>query len=148
MKLSLYRLSDGPSNVADAGSVSVSSAVGGAIGGGSGSGSSLTPAETASDSESDVNDCDDDDDAFLGCHDDVAVAVSLSPGNKSPTQSVRSLLSRPRSTPMRRATISGSSPSLSRPYINISEVGGKWQRGKIRTLQINQLFSCLKNLGQ
>jgi hypothetical protein len=48
-------------------------------------------------------------------------AIGLSP-SKSPTQSVRSLLSRPRSTPQRRATISGSSPSLCRPYINISEV--------------------------
>ena len=48
-------------------------------------------------------------------------AIGLSP-SKSPTQSVRSLLNRPRSTPQRRATISGSSPSLCRPYINISEV--------------------------
>ena len=48
-------------------------------------------------------------------------AIGLSP-SKSPTQSVRSLLSRPRTTPQRRATISGSSPSLCRPYINISEV--------------------------
>ena len=48
-------------------------------------------------------------------------AIGLSP-SKSPTQSVRSLLTRPRSTPQRRATISGSSPSLCRPYINISEV--------------------------
>ena len=48
-------------------------------------------------------------------------AIGLSP-SKSPTQSVRSLLNRPRSTPQRRATISGSSPSLCRPYINITEV--------------------------
>ena len=52
-------------------------------------------------------------------------AIGLSP-SKSPTQSVRSLLSRPRSTPQRRATISGSSPSLCRPYINISEVGKQY----------------------
>ena len=48
-------------------------------------------------------------------------ASGMSP-NKSPTQSVNSLLGRPRFAPQRRATISGSSPSLSRPYINISEV--------------------------
>ena len=103
---------------------------GGGMPSGSGSTLSVVPAAAApaivpSDSDSDVNDCDDDDEAFLACDDDVtaSIAADLShPGNKSPTQSVRSLLSRPRSTPMRRATISGSSPSLSRPYINISEV--------------------------
>ena len=53
-------------------------------------------------------------------------AIGLSP-SKSPTQSVRSLLSRPRTTPQRRATISGSSPSLCRPYINISEVASVYE---------------------
>ena len=53
-------------------------------------------------------------------------AIGLSP-SKSPTQSVRSLLSRPRTTPQRRATISGSSPSLCRPYINISEVASVYK---------------------
>ncbi len=45
---------------------------------------------------------------------------------KSPTQSIRSALSRPRSAPLRRATISGTSSSSQYPaYINVSEVSIK-----------------------
>jgi len=43
-------------------------------------------------------------------------------GAASPTQSIRSVLSRPRSAPQRRATISGASPTHFRPYINVSEI--------------------------
>ena len=131
-----YRSIEISSNASTSGTATSSAGGVGAMGGGgipscSGSTLSVVPAATVasaivpSDSDSDVNDCDDDDEAFLACDDDLtaSLAAGLShPGNKSPTQSVRSLLSRPRSTPMRRATISGSSPSLSRPYINISEV--------------------------
>ena len=95
--------------------------------------------EKQSDSDS-IDEDDDPDDTFLppGCNSSGSGglnsssigrggsitgvgAIGLSP-SKSPTQSVRSLLSRPRATPQRRATISGSSPSICRPYINISEV--------------------------
>ena len=46
------------------------------------------------------------------------------PTNKdlSPTQSVGSLILRPRSTPIRRATISAGSPSKQQPYMNVSEI--------------------------
>ena len=51
------------------------------------------------------------------------VGSAATPGSgKSPTHSMRSVLSRPRSAPQRRATISGSSPSHYKPYINITEV--------------------------
>jgi len=53
-----------------------------------------------------------DDEAFLHAAD----------GAPSPTQSIRSVLSRPRSAPQRRATISGASPPHFRPYINVSEI--------------------------
>ena len=56
-----------------------------------------------------TSDDDDDlinDDAFLACDDVMEATVSSLSPSKSPTQSVRSLLSRPRSTPMRRATVS------------------------------------------
>lgn len=57
----------------------------------------------------------DDDEAFL--------PNSLGSGKSiSPTQSVRSLLLRPRSSLVRRATISEGSPSQYRPYINVSEI--------------------------
>ena len=43
--------------------------------------------------------------------------------NKSPTQSIRSALSRrPRSAPQRRATISGTSSPSHRTYMNVCEV--------------------------
>ena len=97
-------------------------------------------AQTSQSDSDSIGDEDDQDDAFLpskskisgsgsglnsGSMGRVGVKVVGAIGHslsKSPTQSVRSLLSRPRSTPQRRATISGSSPSLYRPYINISEV--------------------------
>ena len=101
---------------------------------------------TPSDSDSIGEDDDDSDESFLpsgrnnstnsGMIDSDSIghganvtgigAIGLSP-SKSPTQSVRSLLSRPRTTPQRRATISGSSPSLCRPYINISEVASVYK---------------------
>ena len=85
-----------------------------------GSGSSTLNLEDGDSSDDDLED------AFLPPTVTVIGSGSISSTgmspSKSPTQSVRSLLSRPRSTPQRRATISGSSPSLSRPYINISEV--------------------------
>lgn len=42
--------------------------------------------------------------------------------SKSPTQSIRSVLSRPRSAPQRRATISGTSSPSHRTYMNVCEV--------------------------
>jgi len=54
--------------------------------------------------------------------DEVYLPTSSSIKNISPTQSVRSLLLRPRSTPIRRATISAGSPTKYQPYINVSEV--------------------------
>lgn len=45
--------------------------------------------------------------------------------SQSPTNSIRSVLSRPRSALQRRATISGTSPSDFRDYINMSEVQTK-----------------------
>ncbi len=56
---------------------------------------------------------------------DDSISCELSEVNKrssSPAHSIRSLLSRPRSAPLRRATISGTSPTQYTPYINISEV--------------------------
>ena len=50
------------------------------------------------------------------------VAGQIRNSAASPTASLRSVLSRPRSAPQRRATISGTSPSHYRPYINVSEV--------------------------
>ena len=82
-----------------------------------------TPSESSSDvplSETETDS--EDDEAFL------PVAASEVAGQiqrisaASPTASVRSVLSRPRSAPQRRATISGVSPSHIRPYINVSEV--------------------------
>ena len=58
----------------------------------------------------------------------AAAAPSLdglpsSRGSKSPTQSIRSALSRrPRSAPQRRATISGTSSPSHRTYMNVCEV--------------------------
>jgi hypothetical protein len=77
-------------------------------------------------SEDDV-DVDDDDDecAFeetVVKSDGGGSSDNVGSGKKSPTQSVRSVLSRPRSAPQRRATISGSSPTHYKPYINITEV--------------------------
>ena len=62
----------------------------------------------------------DDDDVQNGSKSNVSGSPDLP--KKSPTHSMRSVLSRPRSAPHRRATISGSSPSHYKPYINISEV--------------------------
>ena len=47
--------------------------------------------------------------------------------NKSPTQSIRSVLSRPRSAPQRRNTISGGDSQHYKAYINLSEI---WQHLK------------------
>ena len=47
---------------------------------------------------------------------------SSSTKDLSPTQSVRSLLLRPRSTPIRRATISAGSPTKHQPYMNVSDI--------------------------
>ena len=83
-----------------------------------------TPSESSSDvsgvSETETDS--EDDEAFL------PVAASEVAGQiqrisaASPPAAVRSVLSRPRSAPQRRATISGVSPSHIRPYINVSEV--------------------------
>ena len=79
------------------------------------SSSDLTLSETETDSE--------DDEIFLPvAASDVAGQIQRN-STASPTQSLRSVLSRPRSAPQRRATISGTSPSHFRPYINVSEVG-------------------------
>ena len=78
------------------------------------SSSDLPLSETETDSE--------DDEAFLPvAASDVAGQIQRN-STASPTQSLRSVLSRPRSAPQRRATISGTSPSHFRPYINVSEV--------------------------
>ena len=87
----------------------------------------ITKKRTTSESSSDVplseTETDsEDDEAFL------PVAASEVAGQiqrisaASPTASVRSVLSRPRSAPQRRTTISGVGPSHIRPYINVSEV--------------------------
>ncbi|TRY77330.1 hypothetical protein TCAL_06967 [Tigriopus californicus] len=57
--------------------------------------------------------------------DDPQSIVDPSESGKSPTQSIRSVisrLSRPRSAPQRRNTISGPSPSQEIPYINLREI--------------------------
>ena len=94
------------------------------------------PAQTC---ESDDDDADDDDaevdvdfveDSFVETGLKTSSSTDLvgsgsgsgSGSGKSPTHSMRSVLSRPRSAPQRRATISGSSPSHYKPYINITEV--------------------------
>ena len=124
---------------------------------------------TTSDSDSIGEDDDDSDESFLpsgrnnstnsGMIDSNSIehganvtgigAIGLSP-SKSPTQSVRSLLSRPRTTPQRRATISGSSPSLCRPYINISEVAFVYKNlinFKLYTVQSwVEVYKLTKNL--
>jgi hypothetical protein len=86
-------------------------------------------ANSESDEEQELDEGDDEDDCgfetqtgmnssgFSGSNDMLAGQTG-----KSPTQSMRSVLSRPRSVPQRRATISGSSPSHFKPYINITEV--------------------------
>lgn len=71
------------------------------------------------DDETDNNDEEDDIDDL---DDEVYLPTTSSTKDISPTQSVRSLLMRPRSTPIRRATISAGSPSKHQPYINVSEV--------------------------
>ena len=65
---------------------------------------------------------DDDTDYLDDIDDEVYLPTTSSTKDISPTQSVRSLLLRPRSTPIRRATISAGSPSKHQPYINVSEV--------------------------
>ena len=65
---------------------------------------------------------DDTDDYLDDIDDEVYLPTTSSTKDISPTQSVRSLLLRPRSTPIRRATISAGSPSKHQPYINVSEV--------------------------
>ena len=65
-----------------------------------------------------IIDEDDDDDI----DNEIYLPTSSSTKDISPTQSVRSLLMRPRSTPIRRATISAGSPTKHQPYINVSEV--------------------------
>ena len=67
-------------------------------------------------SEPEEEDVDDDIDS------EIYLPTSSSTKDISPTQSVRSLLMRPRSTPIRRATISAGSPTKHQPYINVSEV--------------------------
>jgi hypothetical protein len=70
--------------------------------------------------EDDVDDIDD----------EVYLPTTSSTKDISPTQSVRSLLLRPRSTPIRRATISAGSPSKYQPYINVSEFLGLFDTAK------------------
>ena len=86
----------------------------------------VAAANSESDEEQELDEADDEDDetqtginssGFCGSNDMMAGQTG-----KSPTQSMRSVLSRPRSVPQRRATISGSSPSHFKPYINITEV--------------------------
>ncbi len=69
----------------------------------------------------DVDLSDDDEDEAFYLSGDPAGGDESALG-KSPTQSIRSALSRPRSAPLRRATISGTSPSHYRAYINVTEV--------------------------
>jgi len=78
------------------------------------SSSDLPLSETETDSE--------DDEAFLPVAASEVAGQIQRHSNASPTQSLRSVLSRPRSAPQRRATISGTSPSHFRPYINVSEI--------------------------
>jgi len=78
------------------------------------SSSDLPLSETETDSE--------DDEAFLPVAASEVAGQIQRNSNASPTQSLRSVLSRPRSAPQRRATISGTSPSHFRPYINVSEI--------------------------
>ena len=84
-----------------------------------------TPSESSSDvsgvSETETDS--EDDEAFLPvAASEVAGQIQRNSVAVSPTASVRSVLSRPRSAPQRRATISGVSASHIRPYINVSEV--------------------------
>jgi len=67
---------------------------------------------TDSEDEADIDDLDD----------DVYLPPTSTNKDLSPTQSVRSLILRPRSTPIRRATISAGSPSKHQPYMNVSEI--------------------------
>jgi len=64
----------------------------------------------------------DDDDDLDDIDDEIYLPTTSSTKDISPTQSVGSLLMRPRSTPIRRATISAGSPSKHRPYMNVSEI--------------------------
>ena len=82
-----------------------------------------TPSESSSDvplSETETDS--EDDEAFLPVAASEVAGQIQRNSAASPTQSMRSVLSRPRSAPQRRATISGVSPSHIRPYINVSEV--------------------------
>ena len=85
-----------------------------------------TPSESSSDiplSETETDS--EDDEAFLPVAAAEVAGQIQRNSAASPTQSLRSVLSalsRPRSAPQRRATISGISASHFRPYINVSEV--------------------------
>jgi len=63
-----------------------------------------------------------DDEAFLPVAAAEVAGQIQRQSTASPTASLRSVLSRPRSAPQRRATISGTSPSQYRSYINVSEI--------------------------
>lgn len=84
------------------------------------------PLQTSESDDDDVevdDGVDDDVDVQDGSKSNISGSHDLpSQSGKSPTHSMRSVLSRPRSAPQRRATISGSSPSHYKPYINVSEV--------------------------
>ena len=70
-----------------------------------------------------VEDYEDEDADIDDLDDDVYLPPPTSTNKDlSPTQSVRSLILRPRSTPIRRATISAGSPSKHQPYMNVSEI--------------------------
>ena len=71
-----------------------------------------------------LNDFEDDEaDIIDDLDDDVYLPPPVSHSKDlSPTQSVRSLILRPRSTPIRRATISAGSPTRHQPYMNVSEI--------------------------
>ena len=83
---------------------------------------SLPEVQRTSQIEEDLPDEDDTDDYLDDIDAEVYLPTTSSTKDISPTQSVRSLLLRPRSTPIRRATISAGSPSKHQPYINVSEV--------------------------
>ncbi|XP_040576297.1 uncharacterized protein cnk isoform X2 [Lepeophtheirus salmonis] len=102
--------------------------------------SSLHSVPSRSSSVDDINLSDidsEDDEAFLPPPPGTSTSNKRSPiSGRSPTQSIRSvLLSRPRSAPQRRATISGSSPAQ---YLNYSNMWNLNRRdGETDTLRSN-----------
>jgi len=83
------------------------------------------PSDSSSDlplSDTEDDEDSEDDEAFLPVAAAEVAGQIQRQSTASPTASLRSVLSRPRSAPQRRATISGTSPSQYRSYINVSEI--------------------------